>query len=175
MLLALSCVAADLTREKLITGRGNLLPYSNMSDRSVSRSLSSIETAYLDLVEMAVTGSLFWEGGESHPDRTPQRPIQHDGCIVSQPRNLVSSFTVHRRLMGTDWPTVGHTMIGHLRLRHIRYCIDQVVAAGVAGDVAELGVWRGGATIYAKAVLRVLEERQNVNGPSNGTVLSPHG
>jgi hypothetical protein len=31
-----------------------------------------------------------------------------------------------------------------------------VVAAGVAGDIAELGVWRGGATIYAKAVLRVL-------------------
>lgn len=101
MLLALSCVAADLTREKLITGRGNLL-----SDRIVSRSLSSIETAYLDLVEMAVTGSLFWEGGECHPDRTPQRRIQHDGCIVSQPRNLVTSFTVHRRLMGTDWPTV---------------------------------------------------------------------
>ena len=82
MLLALSCVVADLTREKLITGRGNLLPYSNMSDRIVSRSLSSIETAYLDLVEMAVTGSLFWEGGECHPDRTPQRPIQHDGCVA---------------------------------------------------------------------------------------------
>lgn len=49
-------------------------------------------------------------------------------------------------------------MIGHVRLRNIRHCIDTVVAEGIPGDVAEAGVWRGGAMIYAKAVLRVLGE-----------------
>ena len=39
-------------------------------------------------------------------------------------------------------------------------CIEHALAAGVQGDFVELGVWRGGASIYACAVLNVLGQHQ---------------
>ena len=143
-------------QKRLLTHAGTDWPYKNISDKIVSRSLSSIEQLYLDTLEMAVTGSLYDEAGECHPDRKATNPIAHSSCIVTEPSNLVGPHNIYRRAIGLDWPTVGHTMIGHVRIRNFRYAIDQVVKDNVPGDVAELGVWRGGAIIYAKGVLRVL-------------------
>lgn len=48
---------------------------ANFSSRPASLApLSPTETAYLELVEMAVTGSLFDEAGEWHPDRPLRLP-----------------------------------------------------------------------------------------------------
>jgi O-methyltransferase len=46
------------------------------------------------------------------------------------------------------------TIIGPVALRSFRYCIEAVMRADVPGDVIETGVWRGGASMYARAVLR---------------------
>ena len=46
-----------------------------------------------------------------------------------------------------------HTMIGRKRLDNIEALMDRVVADGVAGDVIETGVWRGGATIFMRGYL----------------------
>ncbi|MEI6600332.1 MAG: TylF/MycF family methyltransferase [Comamonadaceae bacterium] len=57
---------------------------------------------------------------------------------------------------GRDWPTVAHSMAGMARLRHLRACVESVVREGIVGDLIETGVWRGGACILMRAVLRAL-------------------
>jgi hypothetical protein len=57
------------------------------------------------------------------------------------------------RLIGSDSPAFALTAVGIKRLLNLEDCIRTVVREGVPGDVAETGVWRGGAMIYAAAVL----------------------
>ncbi|TLD68451.1 macrocin O-methyltransferase [Phragmitibacter flavus] len=58
------------------------------------------------------------------------------------------------RDVGLDWPATAHTMIGMKRLDNVQFCIEDVIVKGVPGDVIETGVWRGGATILMRAVLK---------------------
>lgn len=57
------------------------------------------------------------------------------------------------RAEGLDWPRRAHTMIGLRRLASLRACVEDVLARGVPGDLIETGAWRGGATIYMRAIL----------------------
>jgi O-methyltransferase len=66
------------------------------------------------------------------------------------------------RLMGSDWPANGMTMIGWERLTNLQRCVEDVIANGVGGDMIETGVWRGGATILMRALLKMhgVEDRK---------------
>lgn len=67
------------------------------------------------------------------------------------------------RYEGRDWPVEAETMIGIKRLDNIEHCIKQLVADSVPGDIIETGVWRGGAAIFMKGVLKALhDESRNV-------------
>lgn len=48
---------------------------------------------------------------------------------------------------------LGYTMIGRQRLDHLEWCVTTALHDGVAGDLMECGVWRGGACLLMKAVL----------------------
>lgn len=65
------------------------------------------------------------------------------------------------RKLGYDWPERGHTMVGFKRLANIRYCCEKVIADCIPGDFVECGVWRGGACIFMRAILKVygIEDR----------------
>lgn len=58
------------------------------------------------------------------------------------------------RLDGRDWPGRAHTMIGLKRLENLRFCVEDVLRRDVPGDLIEAGAWRGGATIYMRAILK---------------------
>jgi predicted acylesterase/phospholipase RssA len=45
-------------------------------------------------------------------------------------------------------------MIGRRRLRNFRTAIETIIAERIPGDILEAGVWRGGASIYARGVLK---------------------
>lgn len=62
-------------------------------------------------------------------------------------------FNPRLRLEGLDWPANALTMIGYCRINNFRTLIEQALAQGVPGDILEAGVWRGGASILARAVL----------------------
>jgi O-methyltransferase len=49
-------------------------------------------------------------------------------------------------------------MIGAVGLRNIRWVLETVIRDNVPGDFLEAGVWRGGASIFARAVLDSYEE-----------------
>lgn len=58
------------------------------------------------------------------------------------------------RAEGFDWPSRAHSMIGLKRLQNLRSCVEDVIYRGVPGDLIETGVWRGGATILMRSVLK---------------------
>ncbi len=45
------------------------------------------------------------------------------------------------------------------RLQNIQDCVLSAVADGVPGDLIETGVWRGGATIFMRGILKALDVR----------------
>ena len=47
-------------------------------------------------------------------------------------------------------------MVGMRRLDNLQACIETAVGDGVPGDLIETGVWRGGATIFMRGVLKAL-------------------
>jgi len=65
------------------------------------------------------------------------------------------NYDEHRREYGRDLPVVAHTMIGKKRLDNIQYCVEKVISDNVPGDLIETGVWRGGATIFMRSILKV--------------------
>jgi hypothetical protein len=65
----------------------------------------------------------------------------------------INLFDESAREEGKDWPMFGYTMIGRKRLSNIQFCIENILEHNVEGGFVECGVWRGGASIFARAVL----------------------
>jgi O-methyltransferase len=65
--------------------------------------------------------------------------------------NEVSKDTL---MNGTGRTVYADTMIGMKRLDNIEYCIKDIIKNNVEGDFIELGVWRGGAVILMRALLK---------------------
>lgn len=63
------------------------------------------------------------------------------------------NFVKKNRDSGLDWPSVAHSMIGKKRMSNLRHLLEDIIHNNVEGDFIETGVWRGGACIYAKAIL----------------------
>jgi O-methyltransferase len=64
------------------------------------------------------------------------------------------SFDPEKRREGLDWPPLAHTMVGLKRLDNLQFCIEDVIKNNVPGDLIETGVWRGGASILMRGVLK---------------------
>lgn len=58
------------------------------------------------------------------------------------------------RLEGTDWPENGFTMIGIKRLENIQMCATEIIEKNIRGDFLEAGVWKGGASVWMRAILK---------------------
>jgi len=52
------------------------------------------------------------------------------------------------------------TMIGRARLDNIEMCVRAIHADSIDGDFMETGVWRGGATIFMRGMLKVLGDEE---------------
>ena len=99
---------------------------------------------YLDLLAGFVTGSLTPTAGRCA------------GFTSSCPLDQLKPFDAEMRRGGMDWPPFALTMVGDLRIANVRMAIAAIVRDGVPGDFVELGVWRGGVCIFAKAMLAAL-------------------
>lgn len=75
--------------------------------------------------------------------------------------NLAERVNLELRGQGQDYcPTAGESMIGMKRLDNLQFCVTDLVSNQVKGDLIEEGVWRGGASIFMKAVLMVLGDKE---------------
>ena len=59
-----------------------------------------------------------------------------------------------KRIDGRDWPAQGFTMVGKKRLDNLQFCAEEVLKHRIEGDFLEAGVWRGGAAILLRALLK---------------------
>lgn len=132
-----------LAAVSLLIGCGALRMSSGISSNHGVSPGIDLEEKYLHLVEMAVTGSLIDEAGRCNGGE--------GGCAL----NKLAPYDKSLRELGNDWPPFGHTMVGHVRLHNIRFALQDVIDHNVSGDFAELGVWRGGTCIYAKALFDI--------------------
>lgn len=70
----------------------------------------------------------------------------------------------HDKIEGRNlYPTnASKTMIGLKALNNIEYCINQINMYNIEGDFIETGVWRGGATIFMKALSDIFSMNRQV-------------
>lgn len=99
-----------------------------------------VRDLYLHTVKLSVVGALL------------QTPGVNPG--VGKAESLTQTpYDAERRYRGSDWPTYGLTMIGIERLDNVHKLLVEALRQDVPGDFVECGVWRGGASLFAKAVL----------------------
>ena len=97
--------------------------------------MQSAKDLYLDLMKRCLTDLIYAD-------------------VEEKPNLQLEPFDETKRLEGRDWPTYAHTMIGLKRLDNLQFCVEDVLTKGVLGDLIETGVWRGGATIFMRAILK---------------------
>lgn len=117
---------------------------------------------YLDLLKKTLSFTLWPEPPIPITQYNHQRPaLKRLGVsILSRlfaPFDLQlvrpAPFADSDRYDGRIWPGYADTMIGRQRLDNLQYCVESALRDGIAGDLIEAGVWRGGACIFMRAVL----------------------
>jgi hypothetical protein len=91
---------------------------------------------YLSLLKRSLTNTVFG--------------VEPDASEGSTPRYVEAAITHYQQ-----GPAV--SMLPLVRLDNLQACVTDVVQRGVPGDLVETGVWRGGAAIFMRALLRVME------------------
>ena len=105
----------------------------DLNDAHVRR-LSTGSELYLSLLKRSLTNTLF----AAEPD-VNQAPLRF---VMELERHYVRGGAV--------------SMLPLARFDNLQSCILDVLADRIPGDFIETGVWRGGATIFMRAVLKVL-------------------
>jgi len=85
--------------------------------------------------------------------------------IPSKENDLqTTALNIQRRKIGKDRTFVGDTMTGWARrLDNVRELLEHVVRDRVPGDYyIETGVWRGGSSIFARAVMNSLDNHHRM-------------
>jgi O-methyltransferase len=56
-----------------------------------------------------------------------------------------------------NYTEYSYTLVGQKRLGNLQHCIEDILSNEVPGDFLEAGVWRGGCSIFMRAVLAAYE------------------
>ena len=104
---------------------------------------------YLDVMKRAIINVLFLEVSKPSwfygADRTP---------VLAREGGKEGTFSLSRRVLGEDMPANSFSMVGLHRLNNIQSCLETAIEECVPGDFVETGAYRGGACIFARAVLK---------------------
>jgi hypothetical protein len=130
--------------------------------RESASSASSAADLYLDLMKRTLSYALWPEPG------VPVETFNHRSALLKKPLVAATArvlraaglqlvrlprYSDEDRRAGKIHPMQAHTMIGMARLDNLQSCVERALADGVPGDLIETGVWRGGASIFMRAVL----------------------
>jgi O-methyltransferase len=126
---------------------------------TMDRTAAHAEKMYLDLLKRCLTRTV---GPETFSAAEPwfrvtrwwffpvQAFLRARGWTVVQRQSVDSEL----RREGRDWPADAETMIGLKRLDNLQSCVERILEDRVPGDLLEAGVWRGGASIFMRAILK---------------------
>ena len=117
---------------------------------------------YLDLIKKTLSYLLWKDPGrpvESFIYKLPgySKPLVKLVVASLRKANLQLvrklNYSDEEREHGKIWPSQADTMVGMKRLDNIQFCVETVLKEGIPGDLIETGVWRGGASIFMRAIL----------------------
>ena len=122
----------------------------------------SLSSPYLELLKRTLIGYSNIDSFEYHPlaivNPNWRTRILFIFDKILRKRNFAISklkyVSREKRINGYDWPAQAETMIGLNRLNNIENCIRSILKDNIPGDFIEAGVWRGGATILMRAILK---------------------
>jgi macrocin-O-methyltransferase TylF-like protien len=122
---------------------GGEAPASEFADEAaLKQEVARLRGAYLELMKDCIIGNIYRDPGNTPVKGEPSKTTQHE-------------YDAAVREFGQDWPFVAHSMIGNRRMINLWTLCEDVIARGVPGDFIETGVWRGGACIFMRALLKV--------------------
>lgn len=107
--------------------------------------MDAAQHLYLDLLKRTLTGMVYED---------PSSPVLS---------SAQTSYAASVRQVGGDWPSRAHTMIGRQRLDNLQFCIEQVLADDVPGDLIEC--LPGDALVSVPAGRAVRAVRRFYSGP----------
>lgn len=120
---------------------------------------NEINERYIDLLKKTLTASIYEESGWQVKRESGKRHIKNVFLKYLKNKSYlvvkVRKFDVAARENGKDWPMFGYTMAGHRRLDNVQLCVSDVLKNNIPGDFIETGAWRGGTTIFMRALLKV--------------------
>ena len=113
--------------------KGSSLALGTPMDKTSAIDLYSAIDSYLELLKRVLTNTLF--------EREPDVDQENQQAFAQE-------FIGHY----INAPAI--SMLPVARFDSLRACIEDIIRSDVPGDLIETGVWRGGATIFMRAVLR---------------------
>jgi O-methyltransferase len=128
------------------------------------QSSAELRNSYITLLKGALTMTL-WDAqdGSQWLASKPKPPQGLKAKTKKAIKELVGGEPAPRvvdpnqraqREEGRDWPSLAHTMIGLKRMENLQFCVEDVILKNVPGDFIETGVWRGGACIFMRGLLK---------------------
>jgi len=124
---------------------------------------------YLDLIKKCLTRFIFPETYRPIKIRPSRRAHPIPWAVYPMVKPILAKLNVElsrhapfdpaARSEGRDWPAEAETMVGLKRLENLQYCVREVIQRNVPGDLIETGVWRGGASIFMRAVLKAYQDQ----------------
>ncbi|MGB3682771.1 MAG: TylF/MycF family methyltransferase, partial [Rubrobacteraceae bacterium] len=149
----LSNLGNELERQKLRGGKAGVGPNGSDLEKALQETREQLKGAqrqandfrrqlrtndrstelYLDLIKRCVSGWI------------------HASPALRANENFV---TRPMGALGENVPDAMHSMLGFARLDNLRFCVESVIEDDIPGDLIETGVWRGGGTIFMRAILK---------------------
>jgi O-methyltransferase len=125
-----------------------------------------IESLYLETMKKVLSGTVYAKHPiarlhQTVPDRRWKR------ALFTSTRNILEQYGLCLMRMypsdanvaaeGSAYNEIAYTMIGMKRLDNLQFCCEEVIKNGIPGDFMEAGIWRGGAVIFMRAILKTYE------------------
>ena len=126
--------------------------------------IDAVRDLYLDILKRSLTGALYEDndsilgGVRTDGSESLKKKVAHSVGRAATKLNLEIAYKKpydpSLREVGMDWPSRAESMIGLKRMSNIQDCVETVIRENVPGDLIETGVWRGGAVIFMRAILK---------------------
>jgi hypothetical protein len=120
-----------------------------VADESNGTDVEAVRDLYLDLMKLTLTDLVY--------ENDPKTRLQL-AADVKFFKSALRGETSEANM----FPSRAHTMIGLKRLTNLETLIEDILENDVPGDLLEAGAWRGGATIFMRAVLEAHGVRDRV-------------
>lgn len=124
--------------------------------------MNNAQNMYLELLKNVLTDYHRIDRGEYKPlyrnyAGLRRKPIMLLDKLMRKMNYAIckrTKFKKEDREVGKDWPAYAETMIGIKRLENIQKCAEEIFKNNIEGDFIETGVWRGGSTLFMKALMK---------------------